>query len=57
MIRAVVIDDHPIVRDGLRRLIGSDPGLGVVGAGGVGDTRVAVLARPGPAREATNHAP
>ena len=34
MIRVVVIDDHPIVCDGLVRLIGSDPELEVVGSGG-----------------------
>ena len=48
MIRVVVIDDHPIVRDGLMRLIGSDPELEVVGSGGDGDTAVAICAELGP---------
>ena len=44
VIRVVVIDDHPIVRDGLVRLIGSDPELEVVGSGGDGDAAVAICA-------------
>ena len=48
MIRVVVIDDHPIVRDGLVRLIGSDPELEVVGSGGDGDAAVTICAELDP---------
>ena len=32
MIRVLVVDDHPVVLTGLEALIGSDPGLSVVGS-------------------------
>jgi two-component system, NarL family, nitrate/nitrite response regulator NarL len=35
-IRIVTIDDHPIFRDGLRRLLETEPGLEVVAEGGSG---------------------
>jgi two-component system, NarL family, nitrate/nitrite response regulator NarL len=35
-IRIVTIDDHPIFRDGLRRLLEAEPGLEVVAEGGTG---------------------
>jgi DNA-binding NarL/FixJ family response regulator len=31
-VRAVVVDDHPVVRDGLVAMLGSDPGIEVVGS-------------------------
>jgi DNA-binding NarL/FixJ family response regulator len=46
MIRVFLVDDHPIVRQGLRTLIESDPGLSVVGEAGdlaTGRTRIASL--------------
>lgn len=42
MIRVVVVDDHTIVRNGLVQLLGSDPGLEVVGAAGDGEAAVAL---------------
>ena len=39
-IRIVIADDHPIFREGLRRLLESDPGLVVVGQAGDGDDAV-----------------
>jgi DNA-binding NarL/FixJ family response regulator len=30
-IRIVIADDHPIFRDGLRRLLEAEPGLKVIG--------------------------
>jgi DNA-binding NarL/FixJ family response regulator len=35
-VRIVTIDDHPIFRDGLRRLLEAEPGLEVVAEGGSG---------------------
>jgi DNA-binding NarL/FixJ family response regulator len=31
MIRLAIADDHPIVREGLRRIVSEDPGVGVAG--------------------------
>jgi len=31
MLRVVIVDDHPVLRDGLRAVLGSQPGLEVVG--------------------------
>jgi DNA-binding NarL/FixJ family response regulator len=42
VIRVVVADDHTIVRNGLVQLLGSDPGLEVVGAAGDGESAVAL---------------
>ena len=47
-IRVVIADDHPVVRDGLRALLGSIPGLEVVGTATTGREaiREAVSTRP-----------
>jgi two-component system invasion response regulator UvrY len=37
MIRLLIADDHPIVREGLRRIIAEQPGLTVVGEATTGD--------------------
>ncbi|NNC10626.1 response regulator transcription factor [Planctomonas sp. JC2975] len=39
-ISVLVVDDHPVVRDGLIGMISSDPGLVVVGEAGNGDEAV-----------------
>lgn len=39
-IRIVIADDHPIFRDGLRRLLEAQPGLTVVGEAGDGEEAV-----------------
>jgi two-component system, NarL family, nitrate/nitrite response regulator NarL len=44
-IRIVIADDHPIFRDGLRRLLESDPRFEVVGEAGDGEEAVAQVAR------------
>lgn len=47
-ITVVVADDHPVVRDGLRALLGSLPGVTVVGEAATGSeaVRLAVTLRP-----------
>ena len=37
MIRLLIADDHPIVREGLRRIVAEQPGLTVVGEATNGD--------------------
>lgn len=37
MIRLVIADDHPVVREGLRRIVAEQPGLAVVGEATTGD--------------------
>jgi len=48
MIRIVVADDHPIVRDGLTALLGSVPGFEVVGVASTGKdaVREVILSKP-----------
>lgn len=43
-IRVVIADDHPIFREGLRRLLGAEPGFSVVGEAGDGREAVAQAA-------------
>ena len=47
-IRIVIADDHPIFRDGLRRLLEADPGLTVVGeaADGIEALKLALKLKP-----------
>lgn len=45
MIRVVVIDDHPVVRDGVRGQLASSPDIAVVGEGASVAEGIAVLAR------------
>jgi two-component system, NarL family, nitrate/nitrite response regulator NarL len=40
-IRVVIADDHPIFRDGLRRLLEAEPGIEVVGEAGNGEEALA----------------
>ncbi len=44
-VRVVIVDDHPVVRDGLRGMLQGDVGLAVVGEAGGGDEAVRVVAR------------
>ena len=47
-IRILVADDHPIFRDGLKRLLEAEPGLKVVGEAGTGREAVARVAELSP---------
>jgi DNA-binding NarL/FixJ family response regulator len=44
VIRLVIVDDHPVVRDGLRGMFAGDPDFDVVGEAGDGAEAVAVVA-------------
>jgi len=45
MIRLLIADDHPVVREGLRRIVADDPGLQVVGEAVDGDGVLALILR------------
>ncbi|MGR6918224.1 response regulator [[Actinomadura] parvosata] len=45
MIRVLIVDDHPVVRDGLRGMFGADPRFEVLGEAGDGAEAVAVAER------------
>jgi len=44
MIRIVLVDDHPVVRHGLRGMLDAEPDLSVVGEAGSGDAGVTLAA-------------
>lgn len=48
VIRVLVVDDHEIIRDGLRNLIGSRPGMAVVGDAGRRDDALRLAAETQP---------
>ena len=47
-VRIVIVDDHPVVRDGLRGMLAGDRGLAVVGEAGSGDQAVRTVAALAP---------
>ncbi|WP_154795519.1 response regulator [Occultella kanbiaonis] len=48
MISLLIVDDHPVVRDGLRSMFGADPRFDVLGEAGDGAEAVAAAERLGP---------
>ncbi len=47
-IRVLIVDDHPVVRDGLRGMLGGQPDLIVVGEAADGREALAAVAQHGP---------
>ena len=47
-IRIAVVDDHAVVREGIRRVLESDPGIVVVGEGKDGEEALALVAKEDP---------
>jgi DNA-binding NarL/FixJ family response regulator len=47
-VRIVVVDDHPVVRDGLVAMLGSEPGIDVVGSAEDGNRALTVIAASTP---------
>lgn len=47
-IRVAVVDDHAVVREGIRRVLEGEPGVTVVAEGGNGDEALALVAREAP---------
>jgi DNA-binding NarL/FixJ family response regulator len=47
-IRLLIVDDHPVVRDGLRGMFAGDPGIEVVGEAGDGAEAVALASEREP---------
>ncbi|HST65000.1 MAG TPA: response regulator transcription factor, partial [Mycobacteriales bacterium] len=45
MLRVIVVDDHPVVREGLRAILDAEPDLDVVGEAGSGGEAVELAAR------------
>ncbi|MEV0236594.1 response regulator transcription factor [Nonomuraea sp. NPDC050786] len=45
MLRVMIVDDHPVVREGLRGMLQAEPDIEVVGEAGSGDEAVAVVPR------------
>ncbi|MFC5823768.1 response regulator transcription factor [Nonomuraea insulae] len=45
MLRVLIVDDHPVVREGLRGMLEHEPDIEVAGEAGSGDEAVAVVPR------------
>ena len=48
VIRVLVVDDHPLFRDGMTGLLATVPGVEVVGAAGTGEDAVRLAAEVPP---------
>ncbi|HEX3744180.1 MAG TPA: response regulator transcription factor [Bryobacteraceae bacterium] len=44
-VSVLIVDDHPVVRDGLNAMLSADPGLQVVGEAGTGEEALAAIQR------------
>ncbi|MEV1293190.1 response regulator transcription factor [Pseudonocardia sp. NPDC049635] len=47
-VRVVVVDDHPVVRDGITGMFTAEPGIEVVGEAAGGDEAVGIVSRAAP---------
>lgn len=47
-IRVAIVDDHAVVREGIRRVLESDPGIRIVAEGADGETALALVAAEQP---------
>jgi len=47
-IRVAVVDDHAVVREGIRRVLEGEPGVVVVGEGSNGEEALALVERERP---------
>jgi DNA-binding NarL/FixJ family response regulator len=47
-IRVLIVDDHPVVREGLRAVLGAEPDIEVCGEAGTGEQAVQLATRLGP---------
>jgi DNA-binding NarL/FixJ family response regulator len=45
----IIVDDHPVVRDGLCAILSTDPGIQIVGEAGTGEEAVAIIQELRPA--------
>lgn len=47
-VRVLVVDDHPVVRDGLVAMLGADPGIDVIGSAQDGQEALEMITEHGP---------
>ena len=57
MIKVLVVDDHPVVRSGLRALLAGEPTLTVVGTAASGEAALTLVADLTPRRRPVRPTP